>query len=149
MSNDPTKDINVSWIIERSRLPQYQKKLPPVLEPEDYATSLQSYFKNNKKYNIFTLATHVGMSKRRFEAQYKNSTNKLIKEMTEIALDMITGHALVNEEEYSKSLKYILAYNETGKQFIELSQESHDVTSGRIIQLPQKDLILTYREDNK
>ena len=52
-------------------------------------------------------------------------------------------------EEYSKSLKYILAYNETGKQFIELSQESHDVTSGRIIQLPQKDLILTYREDNK
>jgi hypothetical protein len=137
---DTSKDIDVSWIIERSKLPQYKRKLPTVLSPEDYSMALRTYFQTNVKYNIYTLATHVGMSKRRFEAQYKNSPDPLIKEMTEIALDMIAGHAMANEEDYRRTLKYILSYSETGKNFIELSQEMADLTAGRIIQLPQKDL---------
>ena len=138
MNTDPSKDIDVSWIIERNKLPQYKKKLPPVLEPEEYADVIKNYFNNNKKYNIYTLAAAVGMSKRRFEAQYKNSKDPLIKEMTAMALDMMAGHAMQNEDDYSRTLRYILSYSETGKQFIELSEEAHDLTAGRIIQLPEK-----------
>ena len=135
---DPSDDIDVSWIIRRSQLPGYKKLLPGALEPEEYADRLKLYFNSNKKYNVYTLATALGVSKHRFETLYKNSPDPLIKEMTAIALDMIAGHALTNEEEYARSLKYILSYAETSKQFIELSAEAHDITQNKIIQLPQK-----------
>lgn len=130
---------NIDWIMKRKELGQYKKKLVQPMEPEEYSEALKDYFKNKRKFNIYSLATHVGMSKYRFEQHYQKSENPLIREMTQVALDMIAGHALENEFEYGKALRYVMTYAETGKQFLELSEEAQDISANKVIQLPQKD----------
>lgn len=126
----------IRWI-DFSELPKYKKKLPEPLEYDDLITELKLYFMNNKKYNVYGLARHLNMSKKRFDAQYVNSKDPNIAELIGWALSVIADNAMVNEEDYAKTLRYIMAQAETGKAFIELSDEIKE-TQAKVLILPPK-----------
>ena len=125
--------------IDFTKLPPYQKKLPQVLDYDDYKKSLYNYFKKHKKYNQYSLALWLNMSNKRFVNNYINSKDEQIKELTDMAINVITSNALDNADEYSRSIKYIMARQNTGKDFLELSEEVKDAASNQIIILPSKE----------
>ena len=117
----------------------YQKTLPQVYTPEQYALELNNYFNSHSKYNIYTLALHFQMDKKRYMKHYVNSDDIDIKSLTHLAMDYITGHAFDNEEEYRRTLKYHITFSETGRHLIELSEEAQDMASQKIVIIPQKE----------
>ena len=129
----------INWIDFDSIRKTYDKKLPQALSATEFIEEFKFYLSTNKKFNIFGLATHLGMSKKRFLSQYVNSKDQLTSEAAQWAVDTITNHAMSNEEDYARSLKYIIAQSETGKAFIELSDEVIDANKDKVIILPAKD----------
>lgn len=128
----------VAWI-DFDKLKKYTKKLPDALSPEEFIDEVKFYLSTNEKYNIFGLASHLGMSKHRFTTQYLKSDNPQLAMLSQWAIDTFTNHAMKNEEDYKRTLRYMVAQSETGRAFIELSEEAHDLTANRIIQIPTKD----------
>lgn len=124
--------------IDFNSLPKYKKKLSQVLEYDEYATELKAYFKKCKKYSYYSLALHFNMSDHRFTNNYLKSKDKHIQELTKMAINAIAAHALENEDDYAKSLRFILARQNTGKDFIELSDEVKEANN-QIVILPAKD----------
>lgn len=135
MSN--TKLIN--WIDFESIRKTYTKTLPQALEPDEFIEEFKFYLTTNKKYNIFGLATHLGMSKKRFTKEYLHNKNPLIVDIASWAVDTITNHAMSNEEDYSRTLRFIIAQSETGKSFIELD-ETVQSNNTKIQILPLKEI---------
>ena len=129
-------DKKTRWI-DFSELPKYKKKLPQPLEYDELITAIKQYFLDNKKYNIYGLARHLNMSKKRFDAQYVNSKDENIAELIGWALSVIAENAMVNEEEYARTLRYIMSQAETGRAFIELSEDIK-TTEAKVVILPPK-----------
>lgn len=117
---------------------KYEKKLPQALEPVELAKELNKYFKKHKKYNIYSLALHLNMSDQRFTSQYLKNSDRNIQYLAHQAVSAIAAHALDNEEDYKRSLRYILARQNTGKDFIELSDEVQEANQNKVIILPSK-----------
>lgn len=128
----------INWIDFESIRKTYIKKLPQALEPQEFIEEFKFYLSTNKKYNIFGLATHLGMSKKRFTSAYLNNQDPLIVDIASWAVDTITNHAMSNEEDYARTLKYIIAQSETGKSFIELSEDIQQ-SQAQVLVLPNKD----------
>lgn len=129
----------INWIDFESIRKTYTKTLPQALEPDDFIQEFKFYLSTNKKYNIYGLATHLGMSKQRFTSQYLNSKDEIVKYLAQWSVDTITNHAMSNEEDYSKTLRYIIAQSETGKAFIELDDKLIEANANKVIILPPKD----------
>jgi hypothetical protein len=130
-------DSLISWIDFDNIRKTYIKQLPQALTPDEFIEEFKFYLSTNKKYNIFGLATHFGMSKLRFTSQYLNSKDELTKNISQWAVDTITNHAMSNEEDYARTLRYIIAQSETNKSFIELSEEVKEAAA-KVIILPEK-----------
>lgn len=128
----------INWIDFDSIRKTYTKTLPQPVSPEEFIEEFKFYLSSNKKYNIFGLATHFQMSKDRFTSNYINSDDPLTREISKWAVDIITNHAMSNEEDYARTLKYIIAQSETGKAFIELSDEVAEANQNKVIILPAK-----------
>lgn len=124
--------------IDFNSLPPYEKKLTQVLDYEDYKISLSKYFKKHKKYNFYSLCLWFNMSDFRFNSNYLNSKDEKIKELSKMAMNVISAEALNNADEYKNSLRYILARQNTSKDFIELSEQVQTVAS-KVMILPPKD----------
>lgn len=124
--------------IDFTTLPPYEKKLPQVLDYEDYKKSLSNYFKKHKKYNQYSLCLWLKMSNKRFVNNYLHSKDDQIKELTEMAINVISAEALNNADEYKSSLRYIMARQNTGKDFIELDSSVQEANKSNIIILPGK-----------
>lgn len=118
---------------------KYEKKLNQPLPYKKMLKELDLYFKNNTKYNIYSLAGHFKMSKHRFTTNYIKSKDEKVREVIAAALDAITAHAMENEELYSRTLRYILAQAETGKAFIELDEKVLQ-SEAKVLVLPEKNI---------
>ncbi len=129
----------INWIDFDSIRKTYTKTLPQALPPSEFIEEFKFYLTTNKKYNIFGLATHLGMSKKRFIKEYLNNEDPLIVDIASWAIDTITNHAMSNEEDYARTLRYIIAQSETGKGFIELSEEVKE-NATKVLILPEKDI---------
>lgn len=130
-------DRLINWIDFDNIRKTYIKTLPQSLPPEEFLEEFKFYLSSNKSYNIFGLATHLGMSKKRFNSQYLNSKDELTREVASWAVDTITNHAMSNPEDYARTLRYIIAQSETSKSFIELSEEVNNAEA-KILILPPK-----------
>jgi len=129
----------MNWVdFSKLKKDTYRKKLIQPLGPTEYADRLNQYFTEHKTYNVYTLCGFVGMSMGRFTSNYINSDNTEIKELTQKAIEAIAGHALLNAEDYSKSLRYIMARVNTGKDFIELDESVQEGNKAQIVILPEK-----------
>ena len=116
---------------------KYEKKLPQAYSYKKTVKELEKYFEENNKYNLYTLAAHFKMSKHRFTTQYLKSKDENLKELVNSAMDVIVGHAFDNEDNYARTLKYILSQAELGQPFIEKEVAQVD-NNASIIILPQK-----------
>jgi len=126
----------MNWI-DFSKL-KYKKILS---QPKTYDESkkiLTKYFKENKKYNIYSLCLYFDMSVERFKKYYLNSDDTAIKELMNTAMAFIAADAMTNEEEYKRSLRYIIAQVELGQPFETLEVAQVD-NNAQIIILPQKE----------
>ena len=139
MAKTTKEDALIHWIDFEKLGNNYTKQLPQVLDPKEFAEEFKFYLSCNKKYNIYGLAAHLLMGKDRFTKLYLNSSDPLVKEMAHTAISIMTNHALNNEEDYKRSLRYIMSQAETGKAFIELSTEVLDASKDKVIILPSKD----------
>lgn len=119
---------------------QYEKTLIQPVKPEEYVIGLNKYFTKHNKYNIYSLALHFGMSKYRFEKHYLKSEDPQIKHLSQMALDYIMSHAFDNEEDYKRTLRFMISYAETGKMMVELSEEAQDISANKIVMIPMKEL---------
>jgi len=117
---------------------KYKKKLTPPLEPDEFAERLNLYFDTHNKVNFYSLSLFFGMSDLRFTNNYLKSDDKELQHLAKMAINMISSIALDNADEYSKSLRYIMARQNTEKDFIELSDEVIDSNTSKIVILPAK-----------
>jgi len=117
---------------------KYKSKKTPILEVDDFAERLNLYFSTHKKVNFYSLALFFGCSDKRFQAQYIKSNDKELQHLAKMSVNMISSIALDNADEYSKSLRYIMARQNTDKDFIELSDEVKDNQQSQIVILPAK-----------
>ena len=124
--------------IDFSKLPKYEKKKSQVLPAEEVRKELTKYFKNNKKPNYFYMALHFNMSTDRFERNYLNSKDEEIRELAQMGLNALTAFAMAHEEDYKRTLRYIMARQNTGKDFIELDDKVLDANANKVIILPPK-----------
>ena len=108
------------------------------MTPEEFIDRLETYF-DRDKLNIYSLALHFGMSVQRFENHYLNSKDPELRRLSKMATNAIAAHAMEHEEEYKRSLRYILARENTGKEFIELSEEVKE-NNAKILILPEKEI---------
>jgi hypothetical protein len=129
---------NVVWI-DFDKLKQYTKQLPQALTAEELIDEIKFYLATNERYNVYGLATHLMMSKHRFTTQYLQSKDPQIAMIAQWAVDTITNHAMKNEEDYKRTLKYMIAQSEVGKSFIELSEEVKQAEA-KVLILPEKDI---------
>ena len=132
------EDSHIAWI-DFSKLKKYTKKLPQPLPADEFLEEVKQYFLKNTKYNIYGLATHMSMSKERFTKQYLQNPDPQVAMIAQWAVDTITTHAMNNEEDYKRTLRYHIAQSETGKTFIELSEEVKQAEA-KILVLPEKDI---------
>jgi hypothetical protein len=79
------------------------------------------------------------MSDLRFKSNYVNSKDEHIKELTAQAMVAIASNALDNADDYAKSLRYIMARQNTGKDFVELSEEIKE-NATKVLILPEKEI---------
>jgi len=114
-----------------------KKKLLQPMGPEEFIDRLETYFDKYDKFNLYSLSLHFGMSKVRFTNHYLKSTDKILSTLASQAVNAISSHALDNCDDYKQSLRYIMANQNTGKDFIELSDEVKNDNSSIII-LPAK-----------
>jgi len=117
---------------------KYEKKMSAAETPEVLAKSLNNYFKKNTKFNIYSLALSLDMSVFRFKKHYLNSKDPDIKRLAMMAMDAIAAHALEFEDDYSRSLKYIITQTEIGQPFLELDDSVQDSNKAQIVILPEK-----------
>jgi len=117
---------------------KYEKKL---VQPYSYKKTvkvLENYFKTHKKYNIYSLASAFQMSKKRFTNNYINHKDENMRELIASAISFMAAHAMENEEEYKRTLRYILAQTEIGNPFIELD-ENVQQAQAKVLVLPPKE----------
>ena len=131
--------MNPNWIdFSLLKKDRYRKKLLQPLNAQPLAQRLSEYFSTHDRYNIYGMSLFLGMTVQRFTSQYLKNDDKTIRNMAEMAVNAITSHAMDNPEEYKRTLRYILARENTGKDFIELSDEVQDANKAQIIILPEK-----------
>ena len=118
---------------------KYEKKLPQALPYKKTVKNLEEYFKNNTKYNIYGLSAHFNMSLQRFTTQYIKHKDEKMRALIQAAITEMTNHALQNEEDYSKTLRYIMARANVGKDFIELDEQVQ-ASQSKVLVLPEKDI---------
>ena len=129
--------LDITWT-DYTKKKKYQKVLPQVLPIDEVVEEIGIYLKDNTKFNVYGLAAHFGMGKDRFTKLYINSKDDVISAMISQVISMITNHALINEEEYKRSLRYIVAQAETGKAFIELDDKVLEANANKVIFIPPK-----------
>lgn len=128
----------INWIDFDDIRKTYTKTLPQPVSPDEFVDEFKFYLSSNKKYNIYGLASHFKMSKDRFTKYYLKSEDPILKEMSQWAIGIITSHAMANEEDYSRTLRYIISQAETGKSFIELDDAVQQANANKVIILPPK-----------